>query len=125
MNADGSDQEELVDMAGDDFSPEWSPDGTRIVFVSRKIQGGSQICIMNMDDSSLLILTDGRSNDVDPSWSPDGNWIVFSSDRDETYGLYIVSATNPGSASPFLTRSPSDREWRPIWLPEGFITTGD
>src|SRR5262252_6818216 len=55
-------------------SPEFSPDGTRIVFT---IDG--QIWVMNADGSAQHELTDqaGFVNQQ-PSWSPDGRKIVFS-----------------------------------------------
>jgi Tol biopolymer transport system component len=55
-------------------SPEFSPDGTRIVFT---IDG--QIWVMNADGSAQRQLTSQAGfQNQQPSWSPDGRKIVFS-----------------------------------------------
>ena len=55
-------------------SPEWSPDGTKIVFTI-----DNQIWVMDADGSNQRQLTHGASiQSQEPSWSVDGTRIVFS-----------------------------------------------
>jgi Tol biopolymer transport system component len=55
-------------------SPEWSPDGTKILFTI-----DTQIWVMNSDGSDQRQLThDAAIQSQQPSWSPDGTRIVFS-----------------------------------------------
>jgi len=77
MNADGSEQRRLTDDPGDDGSPTWSPDGTRIAFAGlRNVEGAVdapgenyEIYVMNADGSDLRPLTDNTAWDWQPDWS--------------------------------------------------------
>jgi TolB protein len=60
--------------------PEWSPDGTRIVFV-KPAYWGNQIFVANADGSGWKQLTSSSTSggsDGWPTWSPDGTRILFS-----------------------------------------------
>jgi Tol biopolymer transport system component len=70
-----------------DQHPKWSPDGTRISFISSR--GGSfDLWMMNADGSNVQRLTDHPAADYDPIWAPDGQSLIFSSERDSRSDLY-------------------------------------
>jgi Tol biopolymer transport system component len=69
MDADGSNPVNLTDNPADDYFPAWSPDGTRIAFVSYR-DGNPEIYVMNADGSNPARLTDNPASDYSPSWSP-------------------------------------------------------
>src|SRR6266566_317035 len=54
-----------------DANPEWSPDGTKIAFLSDR-SGNNDIWVMNADGSGLTQLTTDPHIDWDPAWSPAG-----------------------------------------------------
>lgn len=70
--------------------PFWSPDGTRIVFQSNRMDDNSEIYIMNRDGTGIVRLTWNPATDQTPIWSPDGKSIVFQSDRDGNRELYSM-----------------------------------
>jgi TolB protein len=69
MNADGSGQTNLTNSGAGDSSPAWSPDGTRIAFMSGR-DGNHQVYVMDADGSGQTNLTDNPADDGFPAWSP-------------------------------------------------------
>ncbi|MBI3914393.1 MAG: PD40 domain-containing protein [Chloroflexi bacterium] len=86
---DGGSLRNLTNNPAEDTTPVWSPDGTKIVFVSQR-DGLPQIYIMNADGTGLRRLSDGTSRDFSPTWSPEGNWIGFASTRNFSTDIYMM-----------------------------------
>jgi TolB protein len=67
-----------------DDDPDWSPDGSRIVFTSHSVLDTGQdsetaeIWTMNPDGNARVRLTFNGEEERAPSWSPDGTRIAFS-----------------------------------------------
>jgi dipeptidyl aminopeptidase/acylaminoacyl peptidase len=80
VEPDGSALVQLTDVASDQAagSPEYSPDGERIVYQSNE-SGAFHVWVMDADGGNQKQLTDESGfEDFQPSWSPDGERIVFS-----------------------------------------------
>ncbi|MDQ2923495.1 MAG: S9 family peptidase, partial [Candidatus Dormibacteraeota bacterium] len=60
-----------------DHSPEWSPDGRRLAFISR-VGAADQLFVVDVagggETRQLTSILEGAAG---PSWSPDGSWIAF------------------------------------------------
>jgi Tol biopolymer transport system component/tRNA A-37 threonylcarbamoyl transferase component Bud32 len=84
VRRDGSDQRQLTNDVIKQWTPRFSPDGTRLAIFSND-SGRYQIWVMNRDGSGRVRLTDiadppkagAASNAYDPVWSPDGKEIIF------------------------------------------------
>lgn len=81
-SSDGTELEQLTDTAYEDNDPEWSPDGTKIVFKSTRntqISGREEIYYMSSNglNQTRLTTTTGWESDHDPSWSPNSGEIIF------------------------------------------------
>ncbi|GAI32618.1 unnamed protein product, partial [marine sediment metagenome] len=102
----------------DDRDLSWSPDGTKIVFSSRRQVVDVQIYVMNADGSQVGKLTAGESSNYLPSWSPDGRKIVFMSSGPHPVrgDIYVIDAD--GSNVINLTNTPDIDDYLPIWSPE-------
>jgi TolB protein len=80
---------------GQNMLPVFSPDGTRIAFVSNR-DGNSEIYVMNRDGSDVRRLTNNPAGDVTPTWSPTGTQVAFTSDRSGTPQIYVIGADGTG-----------------------------
>jgi Tol biopolymer transport system component len=68
-NSDGSSTVNLTNNSAQDSNPVWSPDGTKLAFVSNR-DGNDEIYIMDIGDNSLFRLTKNDANDFSPIWLP-------------------------------------------------------
>jgi TolB protein len=76
MASNGAGSKRLTRDSFHNFQPAWSPDGTRIAFVSGR--GSSQeIYLMNADGTHETPLTNNHGENLQPAWSPDGRRIAF------------------------------------------------
>jgi len=87
MNFDGTNEIRItndpttpVDDHINDYSPDWSPDGKKIVFISYHTSY-PDIFTINPDGTDQLALTKLYSGVFSPKWTPDGKQIMFISLR--------------------------------------------
>ena len=112
MDADGGNQENLTNHPAHDGQPDWSPDGTKIAFVSSRDGNVSQIYVMNADGMNPIRLTDGPGGKGDPNWSPDGLKIAFDVGD---WGNHINVMDADGNNRERL----EDEALSPSWSPDG------
>src|SRR5437764_4424507 len=77
INSDGSDHRALTTGNRGDSSPRWSPDGTRIAYLS-DADGKPQIYIRWMDTGQTARITNLEDSPDAMAWSPDGKMLSFS-----------------------------------------------
>lgn len=116
-NPDGTGQKRLTNDLAEDSSPIWSPDGTRIAFLSRR-NNQVGIWLMNAADGSGLVqVTPNGEDERDPYWAPDGNLYVARKITADNYDIYKIDLTNnnaraaigPSSAPEFSPMLSPDR----------------
>jgi Tol biopolymer transport system component len=98
-----------------DLWPKYSPDGTQIVFSSRR-DDDFEIYLMNSDGSTHRRLTQSQGVDTHPSFSPDGKRIAFTSARDRNYEIYTMNVD--GSGVRRITNDPGRDDFA-CWHPDG------
>lgn len=76
VNSDGTGHRPLTSGDFGDGSPRWSPDGTRLAFVSNR-GGTSQIHVRWMDTGETSEITNLTEPPSSIAWSPDGTRIAF------------------------------------------------
>jgi len=114
---DGANEQQLTFSAGDDIEPDWSPDGSRIIFTSTR-DGNYEIYVMNADGSDQLRLTDNSVFDLSPTWSPDGTLVAFGRDVNDAGRWEVFVMDSVGDNLRRVTYSPPDRTAiNPDWQP--------
>jgi len=100
-----------------DTFPEFSPDGKRLAFCSKRT-GRGEIFVADADGSNPVQVTSGLGmGQGSPAWSPDGRRIVLDSIQpDRTAVIFVVGSD--GGAAQQLTESQAD-DYRPVWSPDG------
>ena len=93
-------------VLGDDGMPDFSPDGTRIVFTSNRDRQG-EVYVMRPDGSGQRRVTRKPGDDFNPRFSPTGREIAFTALPGT---VYLVGADGKGLRR--LTAG-TDPDWRP------------
>ena len=110
MAIDGSNLERLTDNNYLDVYPSWSPDGSRIAFLSKR-EIDLDIYVIDADGSNTEKLYDSGTNDADIHWI--GDKICFTRNSQ----IWIV---NDDGLDPFQITNPSNAgQWGNANLPFG------
>lgn len=111
--------------------PVYSPDGSRIAFISTNPGGAYQVFLMNADGSGRTQLTTGTAAKQEPAFSPDGTQVAFvanSFDTDGQTDLEIWAIGTDGTGLRQIT-SNTVPDTSPAWSPAGdriaFVSTND
>jgi eukaryotic-like serine/threonine-protein kinase len=122
MNDDGLNQEQITNLPDGACQPDFSPDGSQIVFISpckeksNTVYEKAKIYIMNIDGTSLHLLPVTGEGDFDPKWSPDGTRLAFTSLRTGKSHIFAYNFSDGSLQELSDTRFP---DMHPDWDPTG------
>lgn len=93
MHADGTHIARVTlpkKRTAEDGDPQWSPDGSRLVFVRHNVtakpRGGQALFVVKADGTGARRITPWKLRAGDgPDWSPDGTQILFRSPETENF----------------------------------------
>ncbi|MFH1096331.1 MAG: hypothetical protein ABH886_10730 [Candidatus Desantisbacteria bacterium] len=117
LDADGKGKpKRLTDAEGLDTTPEYSPDGTKIVCSS--VRGGNTDIYLLVGQKSAS-LTDWQTEEVNPTWSFDGKMIAFYVLEKDRCCLWVMNADGSGKKK-VVDRVFRQEKGGPAWLPDVF-----
>ena len=114
---DGSGYRRLTESDSTDLYPVWSPDGTRIAFVSNRGDRSFRVYIMDADGSNVVeAAPDGATRPERLLWSPDGLHLAYRRDGH----LYIAPTVDEGAQGVGPPTTLDGLTWTdPAWSPDG------
>ena len=116
VNADGTDIRLIVVREQRDFRPEWSPDGSHLVFTT-VIDGVHAIVRVDVDGGNLEQVTRLEEAAGDPDYSPDGTRLLYFTDEPLARDLFVRDVASGKVTT--LTDTPDFEETSPRWAPDG------
>ena len=121
--------------AGQEYEPDWSPDGTRIAYQRDESAGQASIYVIPAAGGSPANLTPERptpptcetshyDRSSEPVWSPDGSRIAFTGSSvcrgtESQYGKDIWVMGPDGGGKTNLVANDGPSEYEPHWSPDG------
>lgn len=125
MGVDGADDRALTPRSQRSIDPDWSPDGTRIVYTQARLVGRkdvpqNRLMIMNADGSGRRALTafGGGVDEINGKWAPDSQSIVFEQLRDRG-GRSDIAAISPDGGPVRKILATKAWETNPVPSPDG------
>ncbi|HET9454849.1 MAG TPA: Ig-like domain-containing protein, partial [Gemmatimonadaceae bacterium] len=119
VNRNGMNMRWLTRTAGVETEPQWSPDGSKILF--RGVASGrSDLYTINVDGTGTTKLTGGLatafSSLIHPAWSPDGSRIAFIGVQGSNHKVWTMNVDGSG-----LTQVTTDAGYDefPAFSPDG------
>ena len=72
-------------------TPSWSPDGTRLAYITVSAEGGDPLSIADGTgaDAREIVPAQEKMHNHNPVWSPDGQWIYFARGLDPTEAMDV------------------------------------
>jgi TolB protein len=90
-DADGADPQVVVTSNEPIISPRWSPDGTRIAYVSFE-QKKPVVYVQNLGTGGRQAVANFRGSNSAPAWSPDGRRLAVTLTKDGGSQVYLMNA---------------------------------
>jgi uncharacterized protein (DUF885 family) len=122
MNPDGSSQRRLTSNEFEDSAPVWSPDGSRIAFISDRDDPRAgkcfpnclyQIYVIDPDGSDEHRLIETEFTTHHPDWHPDGTKLSFDTEFNLKGDIYVANVDGSD-----LQQLIADGFWAD-WSPDG------
>jgi TolB protein len=114
-DADGYNPQTVVSSNEPIISPAWSPDGSKLAYVSFE-KKKPIVYVQSLASGSRQVLANYKGNNSAPAWSPDGSKLAIVLTYGANSQIYTVGAS--GGALKQITKS-SAIDTEPVFSPDG------
>ena len=114
-DADGWNPQEVVRSAEPLLSPAWSPDGSRLAYVSFE-RGNSEIYLQDISTGARQVLASFRGINGAPAFSPDGRRLALTLSKGGNPDIYVMDL---GSKALRQVTDHYGIDTEPSWSPDG------
>jgi TolB protein len=114
-DADGYNRRVMYKTNAPIMSPQWSPDGTRLAYVSFERQR-PRIYVHNILDGKRKVVANFRGTNSAPAWSPDGKYLAVTLSKDGGSQIYLIDADG---GNPVRLSDSRSRDTEPNFSPNG------
>ncbi|HGO5823273.1 TPA: Tol-Pal system beta propeller repeat protein TolB [Mannheimia haemolytica] len=97
------------------MSPEWSPDGSRLAYVTFENKK-AQVVVHDIRSGARRVVAALKGHNGAPAFSPDGSRIAFASNQDGELNIYVVGS---GGGTPSKLTANAGNNTEPSWSPDG------
>ncbi len=94
-DADGEEEQEAFKSFAPIISPSWSPDGTRVAYVSFEMRK-AVIIVQNLVTGERKTVVNEKGTNSAPTWSPDGSKLAVALSKDGHTQVYGLNADGSG-----------------------------
>ena len=93
-------------LSGGAATPSWSPDGTRLAYITISEKGGDPLSVSDATggDARQIVAAQGKMHNHNPVWSPDGQWIYFVRGLDPTDAMDVWRVRPSGGPPERMTQ---------------------
>lgn len=95
-DADGSDPQTVVTSNEPLLSPRWSPDGSRLAYVSFESKK-PVVYVQNLGTGGRTAVANFRGSNSSPAWSPDGRRLAVTLSREGGSQIFVMNADGSGA----------------------------
>ena len=114
-DSDGYNPQQIVSSKEPIISPAWSPDGTKLAYVSFEMKK-PVIFIQSLLSGKRYVLANFKGNNSAPAWSPDGAKLAIVLTYSDNSQIYIINSDGTGLRQ-LASSNAIDTE--PVWSPDG------
>ena len=98
IDVDGTNHQKLTSFSGNERGALWSPDGSRIAFITSDDTHGAEIFMYWVETGKVARITQLERGPSGMSWSPDGNDIAFTMKIEEKNPVLVKAPKKPEGA---------------------------
>ena len=114
-DADGWNPQEVVRSAEPLLSPSWSPDGSKLAYVSFE-RGNSEIYLQDISTGARQVLASFKGINGAPAFSPDGRRLALTLSKGGNPDIYVMDL---GSKALRQVTDHYGIDTEPAWSPDG------